>query len=443
MYPPTELICLAAIAREWHQLSVSLLDAIAENLSVPETIQKVKCFDPHVIVCLTGFECFEEDINVIRELKESIPGACFVVFGHYATEFPEAVLDNSGADFVILGEPDLAFDALLSYMDGNEELKNILAIAYRDENSVLIKGNSARVPDPNDLPMPAYDLLDIKHYSEPFLSKPFGLIQTARGCPYKCNYCVRSFGVKLTALSPERIMEHIRFMVKHHGIRSLRFIDDTFTATPARVVRLCKLMLEENLNLEWSCLSRADTLNRDMLQWMKKAGCKRLYFGIESGSQRILDLYEKGIDASLAMENLQYCHKIGFDTVGLFMVGHPEETEEDVQESVRFAHKAGLSFVAVSGLMFYPGTNMYKRYSDKIDFNIYPYRNRFCDSSLEDRKYTWEKKFYQNFYYSPRFVFNHALRLFSSRPLDFIKNLRSYLEYSVLSLTGKNRKDLI
>ena len=443
LYPPTELICLAAIARDWHKHEVCLIDAIAESLTTEVTIQRIQKFKPDMVLCLTGFECFEEDLNVIREFKKTMPQLEFVVFGHYPTEFPKVVIEESGADFVLLGEPDLTFDALLSFKAGEKLLSEIGSLAYRNEDGeAVVSGKSSRIPDPNELPMPAYDLLKNQYYSEPFLARPFGLIQTARGCPYKCNYCVRSFGVKLTALTPERIMEHIHFLIQHHGIRSLRFIDDTFTATPARVVRLCKLMIEANLNLEWSCLSRADTLNREMLQWMKKAGCIRLYFGIESGSQRMLDIYDKGINANLALQNLKYCRDLGLDTVGFFMVGHPEESTQDIRESVRFAHNAGLSFIAVSGLMFYPGTAMFEKNKHLLEFNIYPYSNRFSDPRMEDRKYRLEKEFYRRFYLSPRFMASHAIRLLKTRPGDFFRNVRSYLEYA-LKPSNSKRKDLI
>jgi len=113
LMPPLELISCAAVAREWHEAEVKLIDAIAERLSVNETVEKIKVFKPSVIIGLTGFECYEEDVDTVKELKKQLPDSLFVLFGHYATNFPKETLVHSGADYVILGEPELVLNDLL------------------------------------------------------------------------------------------------------------------------------------------------------------------------------------------------------------------------------------------------------------------------------------------------------------------------------------------
>src|SRR6478672_3046359 len=120
------------------------------------------------------------------------------------------------------------------------------------------------------LPMPVHDILYSDSYSEPLLPKPYAVIQSARGCPYQCNFCVKSYGTLLTEKSPERIIEELQLLVRTRDIKSFRFTDDTFTINSKRVIDICKLIIKENLNyLHWVCLSRVDCIHEEVLHWMK------------------------------------------------------------------------------------------------------------------------------------------------------------------------------
>jgi radical SAM superfamily enzyme YgiQ (UPF0313 family) len=298
-----------------------------------------------------------------------------------------------------------------------------------------------RLPDPSVLPMPAYSLLEIDAYFEPFLPKPFGMIQTARGCPYQCNYCVKSFGTKLTTRTPAQIIEEIKVLRQLFGIKSLRFIDDTFTAVPSRVIEICKLMVAEGFNLQWSCLSRADTLNEEMLQWMKKAGCKRIYIGVESGSQRVLDYYNKRINVQDALENIKMCERIGIETMGFFMVGMADETREDFEQSLAFAIKSNLTFVMLSELVPYPGTPLFPMMKDKINFSLMPYVNEYKDPKLRNQYHKWEKEFYFRFYFRPAYIARTTWRAIT-HPIETINIAVKILKYIILPQKSK-RKDLV
>jgi radical SAM superfamily enzyme YgiQ (UPF0313 family) len=260
--------------------------------------------------------------------------------------------------------------------------------------------------------MPPYEMLKAELYREPFLESPFGMIQSARGCPYMCNYCVHSFGTKLTALTPENVLEHILYWKKKFDIKSLRFIDDTFTAIPSRVIKICKLMIEHNLNLQWTCLSRADTLNEEMLYWMKKAGCVRLAIGIETASQRLMDMLNKGTQAQEALKNVLKVKQLGFQIMTFYLVGIPGETEEDVNESIAFAKKTS-HFISVDELLVYPGTPLYDKYAHLVDFSLYPYRNGFKDEAHNRIATARKNRFFRSFYLRPGFVFNAPRQVFA------------------------------
>lgn len=408
LFPPQELLSLGGIVREWKQAPVYLLDAIAEKMDTDAVIETIRSQSPGIIVTIAGFEMIETDLQQVAQIKAVFPDTPVVLFGHYPTQFPQEILQRFPVDYIILGEPDLIFSELYDALAGQRPPEEVAGIAYRNAyGEVTVMKDYRRVPDPNRLPSPTYDLLKIEHYHEPFMPKPFGMVQSARGCPYQCNYCVKSFGTKLTLLTPERMMEEVRSLHERFGIRSLRFIDDTFTAVPKRVVEFCRLMVASGLNIQWTCLSRVDTVNEEMLGWMKKAGCKRIYFGVESGSPKILDYLNKEVDVEQARENLLTCRKMGIETAGFFMLGYPVETAEDLEHSIDFAIRSKLSFIAVAEITPYPGTALYNRLRDRVDFSLFPYKNEFKDRTLHENFLKNERIFFRRFYLRPRYLWHN------------------------------------
>lgn len=405
--PPLELISCGAVARDWQAMDVVLIDAIAEKLSIEETIERIKSFAPDMIYTLSGFECFDEDMDAIRSIKSAIPDSIYILFGYLATMFPYEALQHSDADYLILGEPELVLKDLLQALIKNEEIEDVNAIAYLKEGQLVTKGESGRIRDPNELPIPAYDLLPTGKYYEPLLARPYGMIQTIRGCSYKCNYCVKSYGTKLSQLSTERVLAEIKLWIDLQQVRSIRFIDDTFTINRRRVIDLCQAMIRENIRIEWACLSRTDNLDPEMLAWMKKAGCKRIYFGMESGSQRMLNIYKKNVKVEDALRAFQECRNAGIETAAFFMTGHPAETEEDFEETMAFAKAANLNYASYNPLKPYPGTGMYEEVKEAVDFSVYPYKNEWKDPSI-GRDYDRRKQlFYKSFYIRMGFFTNN------------------------------------
>ncbi|MEX0812918.1 MAG: radical SAM protein [Chitinophagales bacterium] len=441
LFQPIELLSLAAIYRGWNCGDPVLIDAIAENIEQPELHQKIKTIAPEFIISICGFECFEEDMAAIDEIKSEFPDTPFILFGHYATVFAEETLENINVDYVIHGEPDIVFSELLNAMEGKIEYETIKGISYRKHGVPIHQKGVSRIPDPNELPIPAFDLLKNQLYGEPFFPKPYGLIQSARGCPYQCNYCIKSFGKKLTALSPENMVAQVQEYIDLFDIKSFRFIDDTFTAVPKRVIEFCKLLIERGINLKWSCLTRPDTLDKEMLEWMKKSGCSRLYIGMESGSQRILDFYSRNIKVNEALENIKYCKSIGFEVMGFFIVGAPIETKEDVDKSIDFALKADFNFITIGELIAYPGTLLYERMKDDVEFSIFPYVNKFKDERLNENAYKFQRYFFRKFYFNYKTIIKTINDNVFVNHKDLLNNTYAFLNYIGSSTRQQVRKD--
>lgn len=402
LLPPIELISLASIAREKGH-SVLLLDAIAEKKSGEEVLSFIKDKKPHVIVTIIGFECYEEDVNYIAKIKKENPDSHLIIFGYYATQFPEETLTHSKGDIVILGEPDEIFGNYIEDFDK----ENTGGICFFKSAVFIRNGESKRLKNLQEIPVPAYDLLPKDAYYEPFVELPYGMIQTMRGCPYQCNYCVTSFGKLTSSLTSEEVIKHIKIWKEIHGVKTIRFIDDTFTLNRKRVVEICEKIISNAIEIKWMCLSRLDNLDQELLKLMAEAGCVRIYMGIESGSESLLNKLDKKMDLTKGLHLIQSTKSFGIEYVGFFLGCLPFETRKEFRESISFAKKSKINFATYNPMTPYPGTILFNKYRNQIDFSIYPYKNEWKDKGLYQTYTKRKRTFYINFYFRLSFIINN------------------------------------
>lgn len=429
LFPPYELLSVGGIIKAKLSKKVTLIDAIADSLTLEEVIQRLKSMKPDLIITITGFECYSDDILAVKSVKSAFDYALVFVMGHYPTLFPKEALTESNADFILHGEPDLCVIELIQTLESGDDISNINGVSYLAYDSFYTSYNNSRISNINVLPLPAHELLSSDSYSEPLLPKPYAVIQSARGCPYQCNFCVKSFGSKLTEKSPERIVEEIIFLVSTRNIKSFRFTDDTFSLNPKRVIKVCQQIVDAGLNyLEWVCLSRVDTINEEMLYWMKKAGCKRIYFGVESGSARVLELLNKKTDIEASVDALLLVKKYDIQTSGFFMIGVPGETAEDIEMSIEYAIRAKLDFIAIGKFTPYPGTSFFDQFKEHIDFTIYPYKLSL-NFKEQDQYLKYEKYFYKRFYLRIPYMTSQIKKALN-KPKDSIGYFSKFIFYS-------------
>lgn len=429
LFPPYELLSVGGIIKAKLSKKVTLIDAIADNKSLVEVIREIESVKPDLIITITGFESYSDDLLAIKSIKAKLGNTQIFIIGHYPTLFPKETLTESNADFILHGEPDLSVIELISALEASESVSKINGISYLANGTYYTSNSNTRISNIDTLPLPAHELLFSDSYSEPLLPKPYAVIQSARGCPYQCNFCVKSFGSKLTEKSPERIVEEIKFLVETRNIKSFRFTDDTFSLNPKRVIKICQQIVDAGLNyLEWVCLSRVDTINEEMLYWMKKAGCKRIYFGVESGSTKVLESLNKKTDLDASVNTLLMVKRYGIQTSGFFMIGVPGETIEDIDMSIEYAIKAKLDFIAIGKFTPYPGTQFFDKFKENIEFNIFPYRLSLLFKE-QDQYDFYEKYFYKKFYLRVSYM-TSQVRNALSRPIDSMQYFSKFMSYS-------------
>jgi radical SAM superfamily enzyme YgiQ (UPF0313 family) len=247
--------------------------------------------------------------------------------------------------------------------------------------------------------MPAHDLLNPYLYYELGLGRKLATVQLTRGCPYPCTYCVRSFGRQTVRRQPENVISELAALAGL-GFSTVRLLDDTFNLDSAWTEEVCQRLIAARLPLRWSALSRVDTLKADELALMRRAGCRRLFIGIESGSQRMLDLYGKGYRVEEIAAQVRQVRRAGLEAVGFFLLGAPGECWADVAQSIALAGECDLDHVIATKLVLYPGTELAASHHNIAVVDPWSGVHRFMDEQREAEILLWERQFYRKFYFS-------------------------------------------
>lgn len=314
----------------------------------------VEKFEPDLvgITALTGTYKSAEMIAEI--VKSHDPKITLVIGGVHPMILPDEVTNNKMFDLVVRGEGENTF---LEIARG-EKKENILGLTYRDDNGTVVH-NLERpfIKDLDTIPFPARDL-----YINETESMDYGYIMTGRGCPFQCTYCAskKIWNRQARFRSEQNVIDELKYVLKTFGTRSFYFIDDTFTLDRKRAKKICQMIIDEGMDIEWICDTRVDTLDEELLNLMKRSGCNRVKIGVESGSDRILKKIKKGINKDQIRRAVSLIRKAGIDFTIYLMIGFPTETDEEVHETIDFARELNPKYYSLSILAPYPGTEIYE-----------------------------------------------------------------------------------
>ena len=346
VFPPIELAYLAGVLREYAE--VQIIDANALNQNFQDIEWAINNFSPQAIIFTASLPSFTSDARVAQIAKRIDKNIKTILLdSHLIPVMPEAIKNKfPEIDYLIGTEPLLNIPKLLGF-EGADKLE--------------------------DHPLPAYDLLPINKYSSVSFTrrKPFATLITSVGCPNRCNLCVvggatvdRGYGKIWQFKTPAKIFEEIKYIL-NLGVKSIYFFDETFTANRDRIKKLCSMIIENGLRFEWSCNGRVDTLDEETIKIMKKAGCWNIMFGIECGSEGILEEANKGTTLNRSMEVVGFCKKNGIKVSASFMIGFPHETWETVKQTLEVAKKVNPHRAQFVVLTPYPGTQLYEEIKRK------------------------------------------------------------------------------
>lgn len=370
-WPPLGILYLAAVLKQ-KGIDVSVLDQAARALNMKEALRWVKATNPDIL----GFSTFATSGRTAailsQEAKRENPNIIVVFGNHYATFNPERILRKyPWVDIIVRGEGERTIVQLADCLMHNGRLKDVRGINFRTENGLACTPDSPLIKDLDSLPFPDRSLVSEDYHSvmagANVAPKKFTSIVSSRGCVYQCRFCscTQFAHNRWRPRSVKNTMEELCFLASK-GYKQFIFVDDNFTANPKNVIRLCREMRKEKLDMEWICEGRVDNGSYEMFWETSKAGCRILYFGIESANQRILDYYNKRITPEQSKTTVQTARKAGADViVGSFIVGAPDETREEIRNTIKFANNIPIDIPQFNILGVFPGTEMWDEFELK------------------------------------------------------------------------------
>jgi radical SAM superfamily enzyme YgiQ (UPF0313 family) len=362
--PPLGLAYIAALLEQFGY-EVNIVDANAEQLSQQEVVRRIMNIGADLVglsaVTPTIYTC-GHIADLIKKQNENI---LTVIGGVHATVLSETILRECPAfDFLVKGEGEFVLVELLSALNGERLLENVRGIGYRRGTSIVINEGQGIIDELDKLPFPARHLLKSKLYRT-FDSDKMTSMIAMRGCPANCIYCAVSLiaGKKCRRRNPSKIVEEINLCIFEYGVQFVAFLDDTFTFDKIWTHSLCDKFIRNGIHrrIRWSCLTRVDNVDTPLLKHLKEAGCVRVEFGIESGSQALLDYLKKGITISQIKGAFAQAKKIGLSTMGFVMLNIPGETKETIAETKKLVLEVEPDFLQISFTTPYPGTELFER----------------------------------------------------------------------------------
>jgi len=363
--PPLGLVYLGTWLSR-NGVDVRVVDGNARRLGPSAMASEFRAFRPDVIGITAETVAIHSAMATARLAKLVAPRTPVVLGDVHGTVLPEDTLRAEPAiDVVVRGDGELVIDELLDRLVASASLEGLSGIAYRrPDGEVAVLGEPGRVDDLDTLPLPDYSLLgrDFPRVYYPAfqndrLTRPSITTLASRGCTYRCTFCCKTrSNRRYRALSPERTMAMLTQLRRRHGIRSFEFQDQLFYTERDQLARFCELLRASDLRAPWACNLRADRIHVDLLPDMKRAGCRQVAFGIESGSPAILKNLAKGESREQIAAAVHAVHEAGIGTTGYLMVGSPGETQETLEESRRFIRQLPLDYLLVWSFQPMPGS---------------------------------------------------------------------------------------
>lgn len=385
IWPQVSLAQMAAMLHP--DYSVEIVDAIALRMDWKEFEDLLRRKQPKYYITQVTAPTLTNDMYGAF-LARSI-GAKTIAFGTHVTPMPIPTMEAYPAlDFVLRGEPELTLRELIDTLEGRvpegrirrlfedsdpgwfplnegetrnwpleEKLNRIKGLVWRHNGQVRVNIDRPFIRNLDDMPLPLHHLLPLYHYRAPMIRGPYTFIVTSRGCTAGCTYCIKhvSYQYSIRLRSPENIVEEIRHLVDL-GIRNIHMYADLFTISRDQVMGMCDLLIQEGIKIRWTCNSRVDYVDREMLHRMAQAGCWLISWGIESANEQILKGVRKGYRLEQAPQALRWAKEAGIKNWGYFIIGLPGETEETIRQTIEFAKSLPLDLALFHIAAPYPGT---------------------------------------------------------------------------------------
>jgi anaerobic magnesium-protoporphyrin IX monomethyl ester cyclase len=408
---PLGLAYLGAVAEQVGH-SVTVIDCQGERLNYESFRQRIAGV-PSDVVGVTSTTLLYNSAKTIMEVaKEVHPNAVNMIGGSHVSFWDENALKETKAfDLIVRKEGELTFLELLGRIQANKGFEDVLGTTVRTKNGIQRNEDRPFLHDLDSLPSPAYHLLPLDSYHR--MGKTIFPIVTSRGCVQWCDFCstVRMFGRGYRVRSPKKVVDDMEMLHSKYGESQFTFYDDAFTINRNHTLEMCADIKARKLDVEWDCETRVDAVDKELLEKMRDAGCITIWFGVESGSEKILDKMHKKINREQVREAFKMAQKAGMMTIASAVIGFPGETEETAWETINFINSLNPDDIGCYIATPYPGTPMYEEVIKNgwlrvTDFNKYDTATPTFETPYlsMDRLREIKYKAHQKFYLRPRYV---------------------------------------
>lgn len=352
------------------------VDAVYEELGIPDFVERMKKIEPDVIMMEVSTPSIEYDLKTAGALKGELPKTFIVFCGPHATHFHKQIIgDCKSVDACIRKEFEYAIRDICFALKGKKSLKGVKGITFRNRGGkTIVNKERELIRNLDELPLPDREDFRIEDYQQAFYSgKKTALMISSRGCPFRCTYCLwpnALFSHNYRMRSPKNVVEEMERLIKNHGIDEVFFDDDEFIINKGKVQEICREIVRRGIRIKWFCMGRVDVVDEKTLEMMKGAGCWQIFYGFESGSDKILKSSKKNITKEQMKRAVRMTRKAGMVAAGSFIIGLPEESRETLKETLEFAKELKADWVQFCLAAPFPGTEFYEEVKRKRLLNI-------------------------------------------------------------------------
>jgi len=405
---------LAAVL-EKNQYEVDVIDCQVLKLSHEEFRGEIGKRQPDIVGITSTTLTYKSGLKIAKIAKEACSGCLTVMGGSHVTFWDDKALQECPElDVIVRREGENTLLELTQRVEAGENYYNVLGTTCRKDGKIVRNPDRPYIENLDDLPFPARHLWPMERLRE---YEDILYLATSRGCVYWCEFCttVRMHGRKYRMRSPKNVVDELEFLHKTYGVDKFTFCDDAFTVDQARIEELCREILDRKFKIQWNCGTRVDMVTRELLVKMKEAGCISVWFGVESGSQQVLDAMKKGISTEQTIQVLGWVRELGLKPVPNVILGFPGETRETAWKTIKFVEKISPDVVGFYNVATpFPGTPMYDLVKENgwlkvTDFDKYDTTTPIFETpwlSMKELEEIREQAFH-HFYLRPTYFLNN------------------------------------
>ena len=433
MHMPFALLGLGYIAAvlEKNNYKVDVIDCQVQKISPEDFRSEISKRQPDIVGVTSSTLTYQSGLKLVKIAKEVYPNCITIAGGSHVTFWDDKALEECPElDIVVRREGENTMLELAQRIEAKKSYDDVLGTTCRKDGKIVRNPDRPYIEDLDSLPFPARHLWPMEKFRE---LEDVLYLTTSRGCVYWCEFCttVRMHGRKYRMRSTKNVVDELEFLNKTYGVSKFTFCDDAFTVDQPRTEELCRTILDRGLKIQWNCGTRVDMITKELLAKMKEAGCITVWFGVESGTQQVLDAMKKGISPELTIKVLGWVRELGMKPVPNVILGFPGETKKSAWKTIKFVEKIAPDDVGFYNVATpFPGTPMYDMVKEKgwlrvTDFDLYDTTHPVFETpwlSMKDLGKLREGAFH-HYYLRTAFLFDKKRRFKVSTALIFAANL--------------------